>query len=491
MPAMARFLSVAALCLGTAWAAELCEPALQQESAHGEALLQAKGLRKTSVAVGMHQPLSQSSLRPLGSSAPNADYLQKDAEVAAHDLAREAECYSGNGYQGAPKCVAQEVEVDHRHRIGLVAMLANTATVGKAAPLDAAGFKATTSLCCPMETEEFFNRLLDSLGLIVCSKPHIQGLMHWFTCVPDMDFQYVLDIIANGNPCKYWAPKGETCPALSAECEGRYCSSPPSPPPSPPSPEPTTTAAPEPTPPPIECDDSDAAQFDFFTATMSNSNLGGFDDTKPANLRFDDLASGIDLVITNVTTYVASSASSNGKNGKFGRINVQQGSTTRLLFEFLDHDTQTPKVLPEFYFSFLDIDNFLDGANKETIAVDGFDSWIADPTHELVLSTSSNGGLSATSTKVGWGCDNPTDPEALGPITCCDQLPMFNGEPCENFCDDKDCSMNQRSRTVMFIFKGKSRFFADFAVGGDVDENQGRYSLFAGKSSLIDLCATA
>jgi hypothetical protein len=97
------------------------------------------------------------------------------------------------------------------------------ATSGATASLDAAGFKDTTSLCCPMETEQFFNRLLESKGFDVCSKPHVQGLMHWFSCVPDMDFQYVLDVINEGNPCKYWAPKGTTCPALSAKCDVKWC----------------------------------------------------------------------------------------------------------------------------------------------------------------------------------------------------------------------------------------------------------------------------
>merc|ERR1719498_1628510 len=94
---------------------------------------------------------------------------------------------------------------------------------GSTASLDAAGFKAVTSLCCPPEMEEFFNRLLASMGLQVCSKIHIQGLMHWFSCVPDMDFSYLLDVINNGNPCKYWAAIGTTCPALSPECQGKWC----------------------------------------------------------------------------------------------------------------------------------------------------------------------------------------------------------------------------------------------------------------------------
>merc|ERR1719478_1844745 len=54
------------------------------------------------------------------------------------------------------------------------------------APINPAGFTQVTKLCCPSEMEIFFNRLLDVNDYIVCSKPHVQGLMHWFTCVPDM-----------------------------------------------------------------------------------------------------------------------------------------------------------------------------------------------------------------------------------------------------------------------------------------------------------------
>jgi len=94
---------------------------------------------------------------------------------------------------------------------------------GASASLDAAGFKAVTAMCCPPEMETFFGRLLAKMGLDVCSKAHIQGLMHWFSCVPDMDFQYLIDVINNGNPCKYWTATGTTCPALSPECQGEWC----------------------------------------------------------------------------------------------------------------------------------------------------------------------------------------------------------------------------------------------------------------------------
>jgi len=103
------------------------------------------------------------------------------------------------------------------------ALLSSKSKDGATATLDAEGFKETTSLCCPVETGIFFVRLLHSMGLEMCSEPHVQGLMHWFSCTPDLDFQIVLDVINHGNPCKYWAKKGQTCPALSATCQGKFC----------------------------------------------------------------------------------------------------------------------------------------------------------------------------------------------------------------------------------------------------------------------------
>jgi hypothetical protein len=94
---------------------------------------------------------------------------------------------------------------------------------GSSATLDPAGFLQTTKLCCPIEMEIFFGRVLDSMGYSVCSKPHIQGLVHWFSCVPDMDFQYMIQVIEQGNPCKYWAEKDTVCPTLSPECAGTWC----------------------------------------------------------------------------------------------------------------------------------------------------------------------------------------------------------------------------------------------------------------------------
>merc|ERR1719353_2208329 len=119
--------------------------------------------------------------------------------------------------------LADPLKYDHAAG-AIVSPSPSGAVSGGNATLDEAGFKATTALFCPPEMEVFFNRLLKDKGYKECSHPHVQGLMHWFTGVPDMDFQYVIDVIDNGNPCKFWAKEGEECPELSPECAGnKWC----------------------------------------------------------------------------------------------------------------------------------------------------------------------------------------------------------------------------------------------------------------------------
>jgi len=136
-------------------------------------------------------------------------------------------------------CVSAELQEAHLQALRYYAasLATGTSNASQSAPvdgytasLDATGFYQVTSMCCPLQTERFWMRLLDSRGLKPCYQhdtlgtfPHIQGLMHWFTCVPGMDFNYVLSIIDYGNPCKWWAPKSSECPALTPECNKPWC----------------------------------------------------------------------------------------------------------------------------------------------------------------------------------------------------------------------------------------------------------------------------
>jgi len=134
-------------------------------------------------------------------------------------------------------CVSAELQEAHVQALRYYAAMLATGTSnaslpvdGYTASLDAAGFLAVTSMCCPLQTERLWMRLLDARGLKPCYQhetlgtfPHIQGLMHWFSCVPGMDFNYVLQIIDYGTPCKWWAPKASECPVLTPECNKAWC----------------------------------------------------------------------------------------------------------------------------------------------------------------------------------------------------------------------------------------------------------------------------
>jgi hypothetical protein len=68
---------------------------------------------------------------------------------------------------------------------------------GANAPLTAGGFTSVTSMFCPSEMETFFVRVLSSMGLDVWykySKPYAQGMMHWFTRMPDVGYQYCFGV---------------------------------------------------------------------------------------------------------------------------------------------------------------------------------------------------------------------------------------------------------------------------------------------------------
>jgi len=148
---------------------EACAPRAGAPVASGQALLQGR-----------------SSLLQSGSGLD----LKEGIAQESGDMLRSVR-YGTAGYLGAPNCLPSEtvsLRQTRRGKIGLLAMQLNQKQVGGEAALDATGFKEVTSLCCPAAMEQFFNRLLESRGYDVCSKPHVQGLMHWFTCVPDMDF---------------------------------------------------------------------------------------------------------------------------------------------------------------------------------------------------------------------------------------------------------------------------------------------------------------
>jgi hypothetical protein len=204
-------LMVITLCAAVATCSDETCDEVPQESVHGSAMLQVSA----SPQVGERSDASNARKGDSGACA----------FTAAKDMSLKK----------ARVCLPKGLQEKHLEllRINAARLAAGSATGsektskrssgGDDATLDAAGFKEVTSGCCPQETELFFNRLLESMDLKVCSKDHVQGLMHWFSCVPDMDYQYMVDTINNGNPCKYWAASSSTCPELAPECDVQVC----------------------------------------------------------------------------------------------------------------------------------------------------------------------------------------------------------------------------------------------------------------------------
>jgi len=492
---------LSAFCFGAALATateeEACTPLANAPAATGEALLQ-KDFRSSSIVEVA--PSEDAPPRPLSLG-----------HVRSHDrISLEKACYGTAGYHGAPNCLPVQLESVNRDSVTLLSMLTNQKPVGEVAPLDAKGFKQVTALCCPSEMEQFFNRLLEARGYYVCSKPHVQGLMHWFSCVPDMDFQYVIEVIEHGNPCKYWAPKGESCPILSDACSGHYCGTPLDLATTPPD-EPaaaneapsgasteapseaattttgkattttgkatTTTGKPTTTTPP-KCSMSGSADMDFSQAMMVHSNLGGQGpDSGDQNLRVGNAGSwdgdAFDIVVTVPTTYrphpprVHQNGLRDDVPGfeNFMWIGLQtgrlcSGSLCKFTFKFVHAGTDTPFVLPEVHITVFDIDG-KPGTDEELVSSKGYTDYVTDANPNIDERTMPNGFPGFSGTGNPREADNPTDPVNLTPL--------------------------QRSNSVMYIYKGVSEFPMYFAIKNG-DFAGGRFLMFAGRSSLEDVC---
>lgn len=507
------------LCLGIAVAEdkEACSPL---ESAAttvgGEALLQTKQSRESATEAllsehsgeaanhahltAIHALLTKSARESSDLDGSPSKETEKDISLEGHPAAlaplREGTsleaCYGIGGYQGSPNCLPDKKEAANRHRMGLLVMDANQTFVGEDAPLTAEGFKQTTSVCCPNDMEAFFNRLLEKEGYAVCSKEHVQGLMHWFTCVPDMDFQYVLDVIANGNPCKYWAPTGDTCPTLSAECTGSFCGEPlqggtgengaggidengatlPTLMPIRPGegasvtfnpgPLDTTTAKPTTTAP--SCDGD--VEFAFWDSNVWHSNLNQLGpDEGYEGMRIGQLGEhngkSFDLLITTAGRYTSNWAGWNNVYGLFGYITMNNNTAMDLKFTIVETNTTTEFPLPKWYFTFFDLDTANDQGDqqggKEVLHVGGADQHLLGPNTELEISQNEKGQTRFAATTFGTSQDNPTNPMTM--------------------------TTQQQNRAVTFMFKDKASFEMTYesSPGG---LSRGREVYFAGKSQL-------
>ena len=262
------------------------------------------------------------------------------------------------------------------------------------------------------------------------------------------------------------------------------CPMPPAPP-SPPPPPPPGLPAPPPGPPCRNTFEADAGTFNFATATLRHSNLGGLgpDTASPANLHFGrvgTLADGTqyDLVVTALSGYNFNNNELNGltkndtsnTNTGFGRINLlgPKPSTglgltyVDLEYCFVDSTTAEPVTPVLITFTLFDFDQPKPNNGRECLKIAGFEDYTLADNTEIVVTTSAqeSGPTTFCGTQVGTGDDNPTDPDDLTPL--------------------------QLSRSIAFTFSKKSCFYLTYSVSCCM--NTGRNFLWAGESAVRPLC---
>jgi hypothetical protein len=208
-----------------------------------------------------------------------------------------------------------------------------------------------------------------------------------------------------------------------------------------------------------------------FTKVIQN-NLGGKGpQTGAPELRYEAVCTvahaspptfdTLDLAVTSVSDYVPAKSIKNGIRGKYGTINLMNSNKGDWLFSFYKSGTNIPYTVGYAAFSIFDIDSGNPG--KEIVTLGGYKSFTVGNETELLVE-SSGGSLKLTSTTLGIEADNPSDPMAL--------------------------TVQQRARSVTFDIESAASFPLTFEItNGDV--GTGRNLLFAGSSSLTEMCLSS
>lgn len=101
-------------------------------------------------------------------------------------------------------------------------------------------------------------------------------------------------------------------------------------------------------------------ELDFFTATVTNNNLGGFGPDsgarKAENIRFSGVGEvdgeSIDMVVTADANYLPSNSAQNKINGKFAQINLMSNREASMEFCFEKTSNGQAVTLDTFSFVF-------------------------------------------------------------------------------------------------------------------------------------------
>jgi hypothetical protein len=363
---------------------------------------------------------------------------------------------------------------------------------GATAELSEAGYLVLATLCCPLEMSLFAERVVQHLGFVVCNEGSLNGMVAWFYCKNQTRTfaELVADSINAANGECAWVGSESKCPTMSENCphfpdngahRRRNCGfrkivntttskEPPAF---------TTMEA------PFSCDLDIATSLDFGRSNLTVNNLGGNgpDDSGSSSLIYQGIAtyqgSSVDLVIRAEGDYVAADTAENGIRDQHGQINVMSGHAVELVFSFRYSATKAEVVLPEFYFTLLDMDQS-DTKHQERVYINGFAHAIHEDINDFEAEMLMDGRTLYKSLQSGETWDDPPDPGNLGVVA----------DP-ENSVNTVD----QRKRAAMLVFRDTSRFTVTLEVSdsdnvgvSDSDDSTGRNFIFSGESSLIDLC---
>jgi len=166
-------------------------------------------------------------------------------------------------------------------------------------------------------------------------------------------------------------------------------------------------------------------------------------------LRFNTVASGLDLLITTDSDYTPGLYSNNGLDtNDFGRISMAQSSSAFFIFKLVDAGTTTLATIDEVAFTFLDLDGQLPLPFESMSVNQSSELVLNDPTK---LTVSIAGGVATLGSTVEDGGANQPTSTTLTPA--------------------------QSEIAGSFIFKNTNQFRFGFDTGSSTT---GRSVLFAG-----------
>lgn len=434
--------------------------------------------------IGTHMSLARDGNRPdlNDTSAPVGDEFSARAAIRL-EMARRALMVEDED-EDFEEYTQMEQPVDETFDPDMIS--------GANAELSEEGYSAIATICCPLEMSQFAERLINQLGFVVCDEGSLQGMVAWYYCknqtrtFVEMVEESIAAAQAQGE-CA-WVGTESSCPEMSANCphfpdatahRRRSCryrkmvnttttTASPS--------EPTTTNG------PFYCSPGTATALDFGRSNVTLNNLGGAGPGEGVEkLTYQGIGtyqgSSIDLVVKAGGVYVPDDATQNGIEANRGQVNVKSSTAAELTFRFQYTATKKTVQLPEFYFTFLDIDDS-DSRHQERIYVTGFQHDLEEEVKDFETELLPDGRTLYKSLQVGGTWDEPTDPLKLGVIA----------DP-----SDPSRTVDQRKRAVMLVFRDTSQFSVTLEVverESTGSASGGRNFMFAGESSLLDLCPT-